>query len=132
MLWWGKKNKEPDHEEQTCCPNCGSDQWYEGPSGGAAVNIKCADCGLWFNYTPFGLDFIGVKETGGEHKRIVWYCPQCKLKVSINAGYGKYPTCPQCNRPLKVCWSCEDFPTEDCDKCDERFLCYTTKGNYGD
>ena len=37
---------------------CGSIDWYEGPSGGLSVNIKCAKCGREFNYTPFGLQVI--------------------------------------------------------------------------
>lgn len=31
------------------CPDCGSKEFIEGPSGGMAQNIKCADCGHWFN-----------------------------------------------------------------------------------
>ncbi len=31
------------------CPDCGSESFYEGPHGGAAVNIKCGGCGHWFN-----------------------------------------------------------------------------------
>lgn len=33
------------------CPDCGNDQFYEGPSGGMNVNILCAnsECGSRFN-----------------------------------------------------------------------------------
>jgi len=31
------------------CPDCGSEKFHEGPSGGAATNVKCAGCGHWFN-----------------------------------------------------------------------------------
>lgn len=35
------------------CPDCSGTKWYEGPEGGVAMNIKCANpaCGHWFNYT---------------------------------------------------------------------------------
>ena len=35
--------------ENECCPDCGCKQLIEGPSGGACTNVKCADCGHWFN-----------------------------------------------------------------------------------
>ena len=31
------------------CPDCGSEAFYEGPSGGMATNVKCQGCGHWFN-----------------------------------------------------------------------------------
>ena len=31
------------------CPNCGSNTWYEGPSGGASTNIQCQGCACWAN-----------------------------------------------------------------------------------
>jgi len=33
------------------CPDCGGTEWFEGPSGGACVNIKCANdaCGTKLN-----------------------------------------------------------------------------------
>lgn len=36
------------------CPDCGCKEYLEGPSGGAATNIKCADpkCGSKFNICP--------------------------------------------------------------------------------
>jgi len=35
------------------CPDCGHDGFYEGPSGGASVNIYCKnpDCRSAFNFT---------------------------------------------------------------------------------
>lgn len=46
----------------TCrCPNCGNDQFYEGPSGGLATNVECAQCHLRWNANNVGLSwqFIG-------------------------------------------------------------------------
>jgi hypothetical protein len=34
------------------CPDCGGEQFIIGPSGGNALNIKCADCGSKFWYSP--------------------------------------------------------------------------------
>jgi hypothetical protein len=135
-MFWDrfKKRRVIDTEEMPAeirgCPNCGSEQFYEGPSGGLAINVKCAGCGLWFNNTPFGLDFIGIKENVGESKKIVWYCPHCDFTHDQNVGYGKYPICPQCNKPLKVCWTYKNFPKKYCDSCDARFKCYTERGNW--
>lgn len=105
------------------CPNCGNLKFYEGPSGGIATNVKCVGCGLWFNHTPFGLELIGIKPLIGEHKKIVWYCPQCKV-VNPVIDEHKYPTC-HCGNPLKVCWSYKGFPREYCETCSDRFTCYT-------
>jgi len=35
--------------KKQCCPDCMSTEFYEGPTGGCAVNVKCADCGSTFN-----------------------------------------------------------------------------------
>jgi hypothetical protein len=32
-----------------CCPDCGSERFHEGPSGGAATNVECGGCGHWYN-----------------------------------------------------------------------------------
>ena len=32
------------------CPDCGSESFMEGPSGGMATNVKCNGCGHWFNW----------------------------------------------------------------------------------
>ena len=76
------------------------------------------------------LDFIGIKEVSGEHKKIVFYCPGCKSTHERSEGYGKYPSCPNCKKPLKVCWSYKGFPEEYCDKCESRFDCFTERGNF--
>lgn len=121
-----------EEEKEGCCPNCGSDKWYEGPSGGMAVNVKCAGCGIWFNNTPFGLDYIGIKTNVGEEPRkIVWYCPHCKTiepKTKTSEIF-KYPHCEVCNTPLKICWTYKAFPSKFCDECDARFDCFTKKGD---
>ena len=126
-----KDDEEPEKPDCLVCPNCGSNQWYEGPSGGMSTNIKCGCCGLWFNSTPFGLDFIGIKELVGEKpKKIVWYCPHCKTTHGNTLQYQKYPTCIGCKRALKVCWSYKNFPEAYCDTCDARFDCFTARGNF--
>lgn len=38
--------------ERGRCPDCGGQQFIEGPHGGASVNIKCAKCGSKFWYAP--------------------------------------------------------------------------------
>lgn len=37
-------------EKYKCCPDCGSEEFYEGPCGGLSQNVKCAGCGHWFNF----------------------------------------------------------------------------------
>jgi hypothetical protein len=32
-----------------CCPDCGSDDFQEGPSGGMSINMRCDSCHHWFN-----------------------------------------------------------------------------------
>ncbi len=34
------------------CPKCDSEKFLPGPRGGAARNIKCAECGYWMNVAP--------------------------------------------------------------------------------
>ncbi|MBA7631806.1 hypothetical protein ES703_39342 [subsurface metagenome] len=38
-------------EDKLECPKCHSEDFLEGPHGGAAVNIKCAGCGYFMNVT---------------------------------------------------------------------------------
>lgn len=38
-----------------CCPDCGSEEFYEGPCGGMCQNMKCCKCGHKFN---FGLPIV--------------------------------------------------------------------------
>ena len=35
--------------QYNCCPDCGSEVFFEGPSGGAATNVKCQGCGHHYN-----------------------------------------------------------------------------------
>jgi len=45
-----------------CCPDCGSEEMYEGPSGGMCTNVTCAnpECGSKFNLgLPIMADRIG-------------------------------------------------------------------------
>lgn len=47
------------------CPDCGSESFMEGPSGGAATNVKCNGCGHWFNLgLPLFIQRIHVGEGG--------------------------------------------------------------------
>jgi len=40
------------------CKYCGGTKFYEGPSGGLATNVLCANpkCRHWFNYLPEPID----------------------------------------------------------------------------
>lgn len=47
----------------TCCVDCGSDKFSEGPSGGGATNVKCGGCGHWFNLgLPLFIQRIHINE----------------------------------------------------------------------
>ena len=57
MLNWIKnlfKKKSPE-PVAIACTECGSKDFYEGPSGGLCHNIMCAndDCKQWFNLCGF-------------------------------------------------------------------------------
>ena len=43
-----------DYSASTGCPDCGSQLFLRGPSGGMSMNIKCANdtCGSKFCYCP--------------------------------------------------------------------------------
>jgi hypothetical protein len=42
-----------------CCPDCKSESFYEGPTGGMSINIKCSVCGSFFNDSGlFGIERI--------------------------------------------------------------------------
>jgi transcription elongation factor Elf1 len=44
-----------------CCPDCGGKAFYEGPSGGASLNVKCTSCGHKFNMSlPFFVQRIDI------------------------------------------------------------------------
>jgi len=53
------------------CPACGGQEFYDGPHGGSAINVKCANpkCGKcwWFAGAPFEMKEIadsGMYRTG--------------------------------------------------------------------
>ncbi len=47
------------------CPDCGSESFHEGPSGGMATNVKCAGCGHWFNLgLPLFIQRIHINTDG--------------------------------------------------------------------
>ena len=39
---------------------CGSTDFYEGPHGGLAVNVKCVKCGKLYNIVPLFDGNIGI------------------------------------------------------------------------
>lgn len=41
--------------QHKCCPDCGTSEFYEGPSGGLCTNFQCAGCGHWFNIGAGGM-----------------------------------------------------------------------------
>jgi DNA-directed RNA polymerase subunit RPC12/RpoP len=52
--------------EYNACPDCGSQNFKEGPSGGMATNVKCAGCGHWFNLAlPLFIQRINIDSNGG-------------------------------------------------------------------
>lgn len=44
--------------EEGQCPDCGSTEFYEGPSGGLCINYECANCGSRFNVGMIGNSII--------------------------------------------------------------------------
>lgn len=74
MIWPFKKKKKfplqpnengmypqlSDDKGRALCPNCGGDNWIEGPEGGASVNVQCRQCLKYYNWMgPFGFQDIG-------------------------------------------------------------------------
>lgn len=48
------------------CPDCGSESFREGPSGGLATNVKCNGCGHWFNFgLPLFIQRIHIDKSTG-------------------------------------------------------------------
>ena len=49
-------NYEKQQIAKGLCPDCGSREWYQGPSGGMTTNYTCAgkDCGHRFNIAIVG------------------------------------------------------------------------------
>ena len=59
------------------CSFCGSDEIYEGPSGGMSTNYYCKGCGAGFNISPFDVEVIGEPAHKGclhvrEEKKVGW------------------------------------------------------------
>lgn len=49
--------------EYNACPDCGSEKFMEGPSGGGSTNVKCGGCGHWFNMAlPLFIQRIHISE----------------------------------------------------------------------
>jgi len=45
------------------CPDCGSEKFSEGPSGGMSTNVQCGGCGHWFNMAlPIAIDRIHISD----------------------------------------------------------------------
>ncbi|RNJ49398.1 hypothetical protein [Methylocystis hirsuta] len=69
-----QKTPEPTPEPKyIICPNCGHDHFFEGPSGGVAMNIMCANCEQWFNYLGFGRNLStldSLHQVGRERRSI--------------------------------------------------------------
>jgi transcription initiation factor TFIIIB Brf1 subunit/transcription initiation factor TFIIB len=51
-------------DKKVKCPECKGTNWYEGPSGGASMNIICSTCGTVCNYGPFSdsVEKVGVNQ----------------------------------------------------------------------
>ncbi len=48
------------------CPDCGSDKFMEGPSGGMSTNVKCSGCGHWYNLgLPLFIQRIHIDKESG-------------------------------------------------------------------
>lgn len=41
-----------------CCPDCGSEEFLEGPRGGMCTNMMCAVCNHKFNMSPVSIQRI--------------------------------------------------------------------------
>lgn len=51
--------------KHNCCPDCGSEQFMEGPSGGMSTNVRCAGCKHWFNMSlPVSIERIHISGDG--------------------------------------------------------------------
>jgi len=48
-----------------CCPDCGGEQFMEGPSGGMSTNVRCSSCKHWFNMSlPVCIERIHIDSNG--------------------------------------------------------------------
>jgi hypothetical protein len=80
------------------CPDCGSHEFLEGPSGGASTNIKCANelCGSKFNVTGGGFN-IAERISEPCPDRPTRECPRCHSKrvnkfcAQCGFVYSSYP-----------------------------------------
>jgi hypothetical protein len=44
---------------EPACPDCGSEFFFKGQSGGLSMNLKCVGCGHFWNWMgPFGFEHI--------------------------------------------------------------------------
>ena len=51
--------------QYNACPDCGSEKFREGPSGGMSQNVKCSGCGHWFNVAlPLFIERIHIDDKG--------------------------------------------------------------------
>lgn len=51
--------------DYSACPDCGSKEFIEGPSGGMSQNIKCVHCRHWFNLAlPIFVQRIRIDKEG--------------------------------------------------------------------
>lgn len=48
--------------DKLTCPDCGGEDFLEGPHGGLAVNVKCSKCGCKLNITPLPNGKIWILE----------------------------------------------------------------------
>ena len=52
--------------DKLICPECGNEEFLEGPHGGLAVNVKCAKCGYRLNVTPLPSGKIWITDRIGK------------------------------------------------------------------
>jgi len=51
--------------EHKRCPDCGSESFIMGPSGGLSQNMECSDCEHWFNVAlPVFIERIHIDHNG--------------------------------------------------------------------
>lgn len=41
-----------ERNDNLICPRCQGTEFWSGPEGGMSINVKCVDCGAYYNYTP--------------------------------------------------------------------------------
>ena len=51
--------------QYNACPDCGTANFKEGPSGGMAQNVQCSGCGHYFNFAlPLFIQRIHIDSNG--------------------------------------------------------------------